>query len=49
MHFSLVDDILKNNSMVSNEAWDNPDPYNNINVLYDEYGQDKQYLIPLQK
>lgn len=31
-----IDDPLKNNPFVSEDAWDNPDPYNNINVLYDE-------------
>lgn len=44
-----INDPLKINPIVSNDAWDNPDPYNNVNVLYDEYGHDKMYLTRLQK
>lgn len=34
-HQYQIKDILATNDMVNNSAADNPDPYNNINVMYD--------------
>ena len=44
-----IDDPLKNNPFVSEDAWDNPDPYNNINVLYDENAHARVALKQLQE
>ena len=44
-----INDPLNNQPVVTYSSWDNPDPYNNVNVLYDPDAHTRNQLKRLEK